>query len=126
MTAEGRPQHVMYLVTSSGVGGAERQVRDLALEFRRRGWTVTVVSMLPLEPTIADLAPLVKTSYFMWTRGGRTRSSTGPERPVWKYVRAGCKWRYLRFRCSRTEKYAPLRFSKSPFSPRPDAFPNDL
>ena len=46
----------MYLVTSSGVGGAERQVRDLAIEFRRRNWTVTVVSMLPLEATLANLS----------------------------------------------------------------------
>jgi glycosyltransferase involved in cell wall biosynthesis len=62
--------HVMYLVTSSGVGGAERQVRDLALAFQHRGWRVTVVSMLPLEPMIGDLAALgIRTETLGMSRG---------------------------------------------------------
>ena len=38
----------MYLATSMGVGGAEQQARYLARSFRRRGWDVMVVSMIPL------------------------------------------------------------------------------
>ena len=45
-----------YLVTSSGMGGAEQEVCHLAQEFQRRDWDVGVISMLPLEPPIADLA----------------------------------------------------------------------
>jgi len=50
-----RRPRVVYLVTSSGVGGAEQQVRSLALTFRRRGWNVGLVSMLPMEPFLAEL-----------------------------------------------------------------------
>jgi len=50
------PPRIVYLITSSGMGGAERQVRNLALGFRRRGWDVGVISMLPLEPPLSDLA----------------------------------------------------------------------
>ena len=39
----------MYLATSMGVGGAEQQARYLARSFRRRGWDVMVVSMIPLS-----------------------------------------------------------------------------
>jgi glycosyltransferase involved in cell wall biosynthesis len=47
----------MYLITSSGMGGAEQEVCHLAEEFRhRRGWDVAAVSMLALEPPISDLA----------------------------------------------------------------------
>ena len=45
----GRPPRVMYLATSMGVGGAEQQARYLARSFRRRGWDVMVVSMIPLS-----------------------------------------------------------------------------
>lgn len=47
--AGGRPPRVMYLATSMGVGGAEQQARYLARSFRRRGWDVMVVSMIPLS-----------------------------------------------------------------------------
>ena len=47
---------VLYVITSSGMGGAEQEVCHLAEEFHRRGWTVAVVSMLPLESPVADLA----------------------------------------------------------------------
>ena len=45
-----------YLVTDSGMGGAEVEVCHLAEEFRRRRWGVSVISMLPLEPPISELA----------------------------------------------------------------------
>lgn len=49
MTLEvARPPRVLYLATSMGVGGAEQQARYLARSFRRRGWDVMVVSMIPL------------------------------------------------------------------------------
>lgn len=40
---------VAYVITSTGVGGAERQVYELANKFRSRGWRVGVVSMLPMH-----------------------------------------------------------------------------
>ena len=62
---EPRPR-VVYLITSSGGwwGGAERQVRYLAETFRRRGWDVGIVSMLPSERSLAELD------------GGRIRTAT--------------------------------------------------
>ncbi len=50
-----RPPRVMYLATSMGVGGAEQQARYLARSFRRRGWDVMVVSMVPLDIDVRDL-----------------------------------------------------------------------
>ncbi len=47
-----------YLITSSGMGGAEREVHHLAEEFRRRGWEVAAISMLPLQSPIADLSAI--------------------------------------------------------------------
>ncbi len=38
------------------MGGAEQQVAHLARAMAGRGWEVGVVSMLPLESPIADLA----------------------------------------------------------------------
>lgn len=40
---------VAYLLTSSGSGGAEKQVHDLALAMKARGWEVLAISMLPVE-----------------------------------------------------------------------------
>ncbi len=53
----GEPR-VAYVITSSGMGGAEQEVCHLAGEFRRRGWAVAVISMLALEAPVADLAAL--------------------------------------------------------------------
>ena len=49
------PLRVAYVVTSTGVGGAERQVYDLAAVFRSRGWGVGVVSMVPLHERFLPL-----------------------------------------------------------------------
>src|SRR5215212_179314 len=56
--ARTREPRVAYLITSSGMGGAEVEVCHLAVEFRRRGWAVAVISMLALEPPVSDLAGL--------------------------------------------------------------------
>ncbi|HEY5433886.1 MAG TPA: hypothetical protein VIK13_01515, partial [Candidatus Limnocylindrales bacterium] len=50
-----RPRRVAFLITSSGMGGAERQVCYLAQTLHRRGWEVAAISMLPLGRPIADL-----------------------------------------------------------------------
>jgi glycosyltransferase involved in cell wall biosynthesis len=44
------------VITSTAVGGAERQVYELASSFRSRGWGVGVVSMLSLHPQFLPLA----------------------------------------------------------------------
>jgi glycosyltransferase involved in cell wall biosynthesis len=54
-TTDGRRPRVGFIVTSSGVGGAEIQVRHLARAFAQRGWDVGVISMLPLEEPFLDL-----------------------------------------------------------------------
>ncbi len=48
-------RRVAYLITSSGMGGAEREVCYLAQTFHRRGWDVAAISMLPLEWPVSDL-----------------------------------------------------------------------
>jgi glycosyltransferase involved in cell wall biosynthesis len=53
-----RRPRIAYLITSSGMGGAERQVCELATAFHHRGWDVAAISMLPLERPVADLASL--------------------------------------------------------------------
>ena len=52
---ESRLPRLTFVSTSSSGGGAEQQVRALALAFRRRGWRVGVISMLPLEPLFSEL-----------------------------------------------------------------------
>lgn len=66
----GRAPRITYLVTSSGMGGAEREVCHLAQEFRRRGWDVAVISMLPLEPPVADLAAAGVRTFSLGMRQG--------------------------------------------------------
>ena len=46
---------VTYLITASGVGGAEVQVRELAMAMKSRGWQTNAISMLPLGEVFADL-----------------------------------------------------------------------
>jgi glycosyltransferase involved in cell wall biosynthesis len=56
LPAQGRKGlRLVYLITSSGIGGAEMQVCALARAFNRRGWDVGVVTMLPLGEPFAGL-----------------------------------------------------------------------
>ncbi len=49
------PLRIAYVITSTGIGGAERQVYELASTFRARGWGVGVVSMLPMHESFQPL-----------------------------------------------------------------------
>ena len=57
LTVVRRQVRLVYLITSRGGfwGGAESQVHVLARSFRRRGWDVGIVSMLPSESSLVDL-----------------------------------------------------------------------
>lgn len=50
------PLSVAYVITSTDIGGAERQVYELASTFRSRGWGVGVISMLPMHEQFLPLA----------------------------------------------------------------------
>jgi glycosyltransferase involved in cell wall biosynthesis len=50
-----RRPRIAYLATTSGTGGAERQVHDLAVRMKQAGWDVSAISMLHLGDTFADL-----------------------------------------------------------------------
>jgi glycosyltransferase involved in cell wall biosynthesis len=43
------PRSVVYVITTTGFGGAERQVLELASAMRSRGWGVGVVSMVEMH-----------------------------------------------------------------------------
>ena len=65
-----RQPRVAFVITSSGAGGAEAQVRLLALELHRRGWDVGVISMIPLEANLSDLGTRgIRTASLGMTRG---------------------------------------------------------
>jgi glycosyltransferase involved in cell wall biosynthesis len=86
---EGRDPRIAFLITSSGVGGAEHQVRDLALGLRSRGMEVAAVSMLPIDSSFEALMMSgIETSSLAMTRGipdpralGRLRAWLGTWRP---------------------------------------------
>jgi glycosyltransferase involved in cell wall biosynthesis len=50
-----RPHSVVYVITTTDFGGAERQVFELASTMRSRGWGVGVVSMLPMHDQFLPL-----------------------------------------------------------------------
>ncbi len=56
-TPSGRAR-VTYLITSSSVAGAERQVHDLAVSMQGRGWDPAVISMLRRGEAFSDLPRL--------------------------------------------------------------------
>lgn len=66
-----RRPRVMYLSTSSGAGGAERQVHDLAIRMAGLGWDVTAVSMLPLDVTFDGLPEKGVATMSLGMRKGR-------------------------------------------------------
>jgi hypothetical protein len=45
--AQSTVHRILFVITDLDYGGAETQVRDIALAFRTRGLSVGVVSMLP-------------------------------------------------------------------------------
>ena len=53
-----RAPRVVYVITTSGMGGAERQVYDLATSFRARGWDVSVVSIMQIGKHFQPLRDL--------------------------------------------------------------------
>jgi glycosyltransferase involved in cell wall biosynthesis len=55
MSSPHQPRRVCLLTTGLAVGGAEAQVVFLALNLKRRGWEVSVVSMLPPEARAEEL-----------------------------------------------------------------------
>ena len=54
LTAQ-RKGRILVVVTGLARGGAECQVYNMSLGLRKRGWEVSVVSMIPLEGFAADL-----------------------------------------------------------------------
>jgi glycosyltransferase involved in cell wall biosynthesis len=46
---------LLLLITSLGRGGAERQIVDLTVRYRQRGWAVAVVSMTPPSDHVEEL-----------------------------------------------------------------------
>ena len=72
------PLRVVYVITSTGVGGAERQVYDLAATFRSRGWGVGVISMLPMHE---QFLPLQDAGVRLASLG-MTRGFPDPRAPV--------------------------------------------
>jgi glycosyltransferase involved in cell wall biosynthesis len=88
LTSSGHRPRLAFLITSSGAGGAEQQVRALAIAFRGRGWDVAVLSMLPLEPLLLELA-----DYGVELASvGMSRGIPDP-RGVWRLRRFLRRWR---------------------------------
>jgi glycosyltransferase involved in cell wall biosynthesis len=73
---------VLLVITGLGYGGAETQVRDLALEFSTRGMSVGVVSMLPPGAYRDDLT---NAGIQLWSLGMK-RKRPDP-RMVWRLAR---------------------------------------
>jgi glycosyltransferase involved in cell wall biosynthesis len=64
------PRSVAYVITGTDIGGAERQVYELASAMRARGWGVGVVSMLPMHEQYLPLrASGVRLESLGMTRG---------------------------------------------------------
>ena len=62
---------VVFLTTSSGVGGAERQVYEVAVALHDRGWQVRAISMLPVAEVFADLPSRGIPTFTLGMRRGR-------------------------------------------------------
>jgi len=67
------PPRILMVTTSLALGGAERQVVDLASALRARGWVVAVLSMIKPTEYVADLAACdVEVAHIGMTRGRPT------------------------------------------------------
>jgi glycosyltransferase involved in cell wall biosynthesis len=75
-------RRVLFVITSLDYGGAETQLRDLALVFARRGIVVGVVSMLP---PVAYQDELAKTGIRVWSLDMK-RKWPDP-RVIWRLAR---------------------------------------
>jgi len=83
-----RERRLLLLITSLGRGGAERQIVDLTVRFRRRGWAVAVVSMTEPWAHVEEL----KAAGAEIVDLGMQRARPTP-RGFLKYVRFVRKWR---------------------------------
>jgi glycosyltransferase involved in cell wall biosynthesis len=83
-----RERRLLLLITSLGRGGAERQIVDLTVRFRRRGWAVAVVSMTEPWAHVEEL----KAAGAEIVDLGMLRARPTP-RGFLKYVRFVRKWR---------------------------------
>jgi glycosyltransferase involved in cell wall biosynthesis len=55
-SSEGSPRRILIVATSMVHGGAQRQVVDLAIALRTRGWAVAVLSMIKPTEYVDELA----------------------------------------------------------------------
>ncbi len=87
MTTDARPT-VAYLLTSSGSGGAEKQVHDLALAIQDRGWRVVAISMLPIDFAFDGLIGAGVTVHTLGMRAG-----VPDPRAIWRLQRLMLRYR---------------------------------
>jgi len=88
LLAESRPTLAFLVPTLDQIGGAERQVLDLAHEFARRCWPVTLITLsgngaaIPPHPALSHLSLKMRKAWIDprgWLRYLRWHSSTHPE-----------------------------------------------
>ncbi len=81
-------RRILFLTTSMGRGGAERQVVDLAAMLRGRGWTVAVLSMTaPSDHQDELAAAAIELGSLDMTRGRPTGAA------LMRYLSFLRKWR---------------------------------
>lgn len=83
-----RERRLLLLITSLGRGGAERQIVDLTIRFRQRGWAVAVVSMTPPSDHVEELVAVGAQVVSLDMQRARPTP-----RAFLRYVRFVRKWR---------------------------------
>jgi glycosyltransferase involved in cell wall biosynthesis len=83
-----RERRLLLLITSLGRGGAERQIVDLTIRFRQRGWAVAVVSMTAPSDHVDELLAVGATVVSLDMQRARPTP-----RGFLTYVRFVRKWR---------------------------------